>query len=100
MIVQVEVSLYPLETAEIGKIIDAFIGRLSRPGLRITQGNMSTSIEGEMLDAFQALNEAFGQVASSNAVVMSVRMSNACPPCGSMALRHSPQLTTEEQSRC
>ena len=46
MIVRVEASLYPLGTPEIGETIERFIDRLSRPGLDIVRGNMSTQIEG------------------------------------------------------
>jgi uncharacterized protein YqgV (UPF0045/DUF77 family) len=79
MIVQVEASLYPLGTPEIGKSIEMFIGRLSRPGLNIVRGNMSTQIEGDMHEVFPALSEAFESVASSSAVVLSIKISNACP---------------------
>ncbi len=78
MIVQVEVSLYPLGMPELGKTINAFIERLARPGLNAVKGNMSTIIEGELSEVFDALNEAFAHCAKDNAVVMVLKMSNAC----------------------
>jgi len=84
MIVQVEASLYPLGTPEIGEAVEMFIDRLSCPGLNITKGNMSTLIEGELREVFPALSEAFEQVATSNAVVLSIKMSNACPSRGKL----------------
>jgi len=79
MIVQVEVSLYPLGTTAIGETIDAFIDRLSRPGVDIAKGNMSTTLGGELSDVFAALNAAYEQAAHVGASVMVLKMSNACP---------------------
>lgn len=79
MIIQVEASLYPLGTSEIGKAINQFVERLSCPQLTITKGNMSTLIEGDLREVFPSLQEAFDTVAASNAVVLCLKISNACP---------------------
>ena len=79
MIVQAEVSLYPLRTSRIGKIVATFVAGLSRPGLAISKGNMSTVVEGEVSDVLAAVNAAFVSAASTHAVVMALKISNACP---------------------
>lgn len=98
MNVQVEASLYPLGTPAIGEIIEKFISRLSRPGLTINKGNMSTQIEGDLHEVFPVLSEAFENVASSSAVVLSIKISNACPAPRNTELRLTPNHTAEEDS--
>ncbi|MGC9327732.1 MAG: YkoF family thiamine/hydroxymethylpyrimidine-binding protein [Candidatus Hinthialibacter sp.] len=79
MTIQAEVSLYPLGNPEIGDAIDAFINRLSRPGINVQKGNMSTTLDGDLPDVFDALRMAFEETANENAAVLIVKMSNACP---------------------
>jgi uncharacterized protein YqgV (UPF0045/DUF77 family) len=79
MMIQVEVSLYPLGTTAIGEAIDAFVEQLSRPGVNIVKGNMSTMLDGELSAVFAALKAAFEQATNTGASVMVLKMSNACP---------------------
>ncbi len=79
MKVQAEVSLYPLRTASLSEPIDQFLDRLRRRGLAVEVTPMSTRLEGESGEIFQALREAFDAVAPGGSVVLTVTISNACP---------------------
>jgi uncharacterized protein YqgV (UPF0045/DUF77 family) len=82
MKVQVEVSLYPLRTARLSEPIEAFWKSLRRPGVEIDQGVMSTLVAGECDDVFAAIKGAFVDVAREYQVVMTLKLSNACPGQG------------------
>lgn len=79
MRIQAEVSLYPLRTLSLSEAINEFLGRLRRPGLRVEVTPMSTRMEGESRELFAAIREAFDAVAAGGDVVLTVKMSNACP---------------------
>jgi len=79
MRVQAEVSLYPLRTATLMDSIDPFVGRLRRRGLSVEVGPMSSRVRGQCRDMFRALGEAFEAVAQECEVVVTVKVSNACP---------------------
>jgi uncharacterized protein YqgV (UPF0045/DUF77 family) len=79
MIVQAEISVYPLGTESIGETVNTFINSMSRSKLNISRGTMSTNFSGEASDIFSALNSAFVQIADNNAVVLVLKVSNACP---------------------
>ncbi len=79
MKVQAEVSLYPLRTPSLSEAINGFLGRVRRPGLVVEVTPMSTRIEGESGELFQALREAFDAVAAGRDVVLTLTVSNACP---------------------
>ena len=80
MFIQAEISLYPLGTANLDTAIGSFIDALSRPGVFVAPGNMSTVVEGEMADVFEALQAAMTAASEQDHVVMVLKMSNACPP--------------------
>lgn len=79
MKVQAEVSLYPLRTLSLSEAIDAFLDRLRRPGLLVEVTPMSTRVEGESGELFQALREAFDAVVAGGDAVLTLTVSNACP---------------------
>ena len=79
MNIQAEASLYPLGTIEIGEAIDCFTEKLTEAGLDVCKGDMSTTMTGEAADVFAALGKAFTGVARENAVVLVLKLSNACP---------------------
>ena len=82
MNVQAEVSLYPLQTQEIGEAIDSFVNDLERTGLTVRKGNMSTTLSGDGDAVFAALASAFTAVADGGRVVLVMKVSNACPSDG------------------
>ncbi len=79
MRVQAEVSLYPLRTATLMDSIDAFVERLRQSGLSVEIGPMSSRIRGESEDLFRALGEAFEGAARRCDVVVTLKVTNACP---------------------
>jgi len=79
MKIQAEVSLYPLRTSNMSKPIEEFWKALKHNHLEIVSGPMSTRITGDSDTVFRALKSAFTSVADEYEVVMSVKMSNACP---------------------
>ena len=79
MKIQAEVSLYPLRINNLSKPIEKFLNALKHNDLGIVSGSMSTRITGDSDTVFAALRSAFTSVADEYEVVMSVKMSNACP---------------------
>lgn len=88
MKVQAEISLYPLRTQDLSEPIEAFSQVLQRSRLEVHSGVMSTRISGRTEDVFAALQRAFADVASNYQVVLTVKLSNACPG-GSPGARNS-----------
>ena len=79
MKIQAEVSLYPLRISNLSKPIEEFLNALKHSGLEIVSGPMSTRITGDSDTVFAALRSAFTSVIDEYEVVMSVKISNACP---------------------
>jgi len=79
MKIQAEVSLYPLRISNLSKPIEEFLNALKHNKLEIESGSMSTRIMGDSDTVFAALRSAFTSVIDEYEVVMSVKMSNACP---------------------
>jgi uncharacterized protein YqgV (UPF0045/DUF77 family) len=81
MNVQAEISLYPLRTSKLSEAIDSFLGDLEDAGLTAHEGNMSSTLAGDVDNVFAALVRAFKVVASGFQVVLVLKVSNACPLC-------------------
>lgn len=79
MKVQAEVSLYPLRTPELNEAIGRFLSELEEGGLEVCPGNMSTTVSGDAEKLFAAMGKAFESVAHKDAVVLVLKVSNACP---------------------
>jgi len=79
MIIQAEVSLYPLRTNEIGGAIESFVGNLEQQDMKVVSGSMSTRISGDSKSVFAALAESFDKIADQGEVVLIAKVSNACP---------------------
>lgn len=79
MKIQAEISLYPLKESQISAYIDEFQNVIQQAGVSIRVGSMSTIIYGEREAVFQAVSDAFAQVADQCKVVLIVKYSNACP---------------------
>jgi len=47
--------------------------------LKVQSGSMSSSVSGECKDLFEAVRIAFEQLAEKYQVVMTAKISNACP---------------------
>ena len=79
MKVQAEVSLYPLRQNDLTKPIQQFVESLKNGNLNVKTGSMSSVIWGEESIVFQSLQKAFEQAAQKCDVVLTVKISNACP---------------------
>jgi len=79
MKVQAEVSLYALRQNDLTGPIRQFIESLECDNLKVKTGSMSSLISGESRVVFQGLQEAFEQVAQISEVVLTAKVSNACP---------------------
>ena len=79
MNVQAQASLYPLRTATLTEPIDRFLERLRNGGLSVAIGPMSSRIVGQCDQVFHGLAEAFQDAARGGDVVLTVKVSNACP---------------------
>ena len=82
MIIQAEVSLYPLRTPDVSEAIDRFLDGLKDRQLKVTTNAMSTHVLGESENVFHALSRAFARVGGDRQVVLSLKVSNACPGRG------------------
>jgi len=79
MKIQAEISLYPLRQNDLTKPIQKFIQALENNKLKVELGPMSTLIAGDSQVVFESLGEAFEQLAKEYEVVMTAKISNACP---------------------
>ena len=79
MKVQAEISLYPLRQNELTKPIQQFIQALENNKLKVKLGPMSTLVTGEESIVFENLRKAFEKIAQKYEIVMTAKISNACP---------------------
>ena len=79
MKVQAEISLYPLRQDELTKPIQQFIELLESSKLKTELGPMSTLVSGDSQIVFENLQKAFERLAEESEVVMTAKISNACP---------------------
>jgi len=79
MKVQAEISLYPLRQNELTKPIRQFIQALENNKLKVKLGPMSSLITGDSQVVFESLQKAFERLAEKYEVVMTAKISNACP---------------------
>jgi len=74
-----ELSLYPLAVADLTEPIYRFVDHLRKRGLDVRIGNMSTQVAGESRLLFEAIAEAFENLAARYQCVLTAKFSNACP---------------------
>jgi len=79
MMVQAEVSIYPLRTAHLSGPINKFRSVLESQGIEARTGPLSTSLAGESQAVFTALQQAFEAVAEEGQLALIAKISNACP---------------------
>jgi uncharacterized protein YqgV (UPF0045/DUF77 family) len=79
MNVQAEISLYPLRTPTLTENIGRFLEHVHSVGLHVEMGAMSSRVRGDCKTLFRALGEAFETAALDIDVVLTVKVSNACP---------------------
>jgi uncharacterized protein YqgV (UPF0045/DUF77 family) len=74
-----ELSLYPLASADLGAAIDEFLSVLRERGLEVAMGPMSSMVYGETAELFSAIGEAYEAVCRNRGAVLIIKASNACP---------------------
>jgi uncharacterized protein YqgV (UPF0045/DUF77 family) len=79
MKIQAEISLYPLRCSDLAEPIRRFIELLENNKLKAEPGPMSTLVTGEAPLVFDNLQKAFERIAQEYEVVMTAKISNACP---------------------
>lgn len=79
MKIQAELSLYPLKTDLIENGVRNFIKELSKSGVSVVSGPMSTLVAGESEELFRVVGECFEKACRTGKMVLVVKFSNACP---------------------
>ena len=79
MKVQAEISLYPLRQNELTKPIQQFVQVLENNKLQVKTGSMSSFVTGDSQVVFESLQEVFELLAKEYELVMTAKISNACP---------------------
>jgi len=79
MKIQAEVSLYPLRQNDLTKPIRQFVQVMENDKLKIKTGAMSSLITGESQVVFEKLQKAFEKLAQRYEIVLTAKISNACP---------------------
>ena len=79
MKVKAEVSIYPLRQSDLTRPIQQFVEGLKNNKLQVKVGPMSSLVEGESQVVFDSLRENFEQLASEYEMVLTAKISNACP---------------------
>jgi uncharacterized protein YqgV (UPF0045/DUF77 family) len=77
--ISAQVSLYPLEQADVSAPIQAVWDALGRHAVVVEPGPMSTVVRGESRAVFAALEAAFASATEFGHAVMTITVSNACP---------------------
>jgi uncharacterized protein YqgV (UPF0045/DUF77 family) len=78
MLVQAEVSLYPIGQGDPLPAIMDFVARLEAAGLSVQPGPLSTLVSGESALLFPALGRAYEKAAAGRRVLV-VKIHNAVP---------------------
>ena len=79
MIVELEVSLYPLTEETLAHPVQDFADLLEQHGCKVQHTPMSSLVTGESAAVFEALRLGYEQTAGKGACVMVVKACNACP---------------------
>ena len=78
MKIQAELSLYPLKTDLIENAVRNFIKELSKSGVSVVPGQMSTLVAGESEEVFRVVGECFEKACRTDKIVLVVKFSNDC----------------------
>jgi uncharacterized protein YqgV (UPF0045/DUF77 family) len=79
MKVQAEVSLYPLRRKNLVEPVNRFCELLRKNDVKVRMGPMSSLITADSDVIFSRLKDAFEQLAAEYEVVLTAKISNACP---------------------
>jgi len=76
---QAEISLYPLRQNDLSEPIRQFCHLLEENNLEVRTGTMSSIVTGESESIFKGLQKAFESLTERTEVVLTIKISNACP---------------------
>ena len=76
---QAEISLYPLRQSDLTEPIHRFCQLLAKHKLKVKTGAMSSLVTGDSEIIFRALSEAYVQMSQEYDLVLTAKISNACP---------------------
>jgi uncharacterized protein YqgV (UPF0045/DUF77 family) len=79
MIIQAQVSFYPLEGNNTKEKIERFIDNLRAGGLKIESHQMGTLVSGDSQNLFDTLSRAYENAAREGVSFMEIKVSNGCP---------------------
>jgi len=79
VIVQAELSLYPLEAGDLGAPIERFCSELRACGVEVQTGAMSSIARGECDELLRAVARALESVGGACRFAVCCKISNACP---------------------
>ena len=79
MRVKAEVSIYPLRESDLTRPTEQFVDGLKKNELQVKVGPMSSLVAGDSHVIFESLREDFEQLAAEYEVVLTAKISNACP---------------------
>lgn len=79
MYIQAELSLYALRTKDLSAPIDLFSRVFEGQEVRVIPGAMSTLVGGESSLVLKLIQEAFEAASQDYEVVLTAKVSNACP---------------------
>jgi len=77
--IQADVSLYPLRHKDLAEPIRQFVASIKTNNLDVISGSMSSIVSGDSQAVFQALQKAFELSAQTYEIVLTAKISNACP---------------------
>ncbi len=82
MKVQAEISIYPLRTKSVSEAVTEFVEIFKGQDLDVSTSAMSTFAVGEAEQLFAGCEKGFERLAEKYDVVLSMKISNACPEVG------------------
>ena len=79
MDVEMEVSLYPLAEENLAHPVHDFTNLLQKHGCKVETGPMSSLVQGDSTQVFEALRIAYEHAAEESGCVLIVKACNVCP---------------------
>lgn len=79
MPVSAQFALYPLRSPRITPVLEEALNAARASGVDVEAGRMSSTMNGDIDQVFDALRAAFEVASASGDTILVVTVSNACP---------------------
>ena len=79
MIIEADVSLYPLAEEHLKHPVHDFVHLIEQHGCSVENGPTSSIVKGESEQLFEALRKGYEQAALKSGCVLIIKISNVCP---------------------